>query len=88
MPSAQAETETLVGAPVAALYTGAPPKLVDLDPMQQNGSEIWGLTMMFGGFDGSWVAHPDLVPICREIYKIVQGEITEPHRLRDASGSD
>lgn len=55
MPSAQAGTETLVGAPVVALYTGAPPKLVDLDPMQQNGSELWGLTMMFGGFDGSWV---------------------------------
>ncbi|WP_028647204.1 malate synthase A [Nocardiopsis sp. CNT312] len=26
------------------------------------------------GFDGSWVAHPDLVPVCREIFDGVLGE--------------
>src|SRR5699024_10941843 len=26
------------------------------------------------GFDGSWVAHPDLVPICREIFDGVLGD--------------
>jgi malate synthase len=26
------------------------------------------------GFDGSWVAHPDLVPICREVFDEVLGE--------------
>jgi malate synthase len=26
------------------------------------------------GFDGSWVAHPDLVPVCREIFDAVLGE--------------
>ncbi|WP_189078772.1 malate synthase A [Mangrovihabitans endophyticus] len=26
------------------------------------------------GFDGSWVAHPDLVPVCREIFDRVLGE--------------
>ncbi|QVQ53620.1 malate synthase A [Spiractinospora alimapuensis] len=26
------------------------------------------------GFDGSWVAHPDLVPLCREIFDGVLGE--------------
>lgn len=26
------------------------------------------------GFDGSWVAHPDLVPICREVFDAVLGE--------------
>ncbi|WP_028280000.1 malate synthase A [Arthrobacter sp. H5] len=26
------------------------------------------------GFDGSWVAHPDLVPICREVFDSVLGE--------------
>jgi malate synthase len=26
------------------------------------------------GFDGSWVAHPDLVPICREVFDGVLGE--------------
>lgn len=36
------------------------------------------------GFDGSWVAHPDLVPVCREVFDDVMGE--RPHqldRLRD-----
>ncbi|GLU59003.1 malate synthase A [Paenarthrobacter ureafaciens] len=26
------------------------------------------------GFDGSWVAHPDLVPVCREVFDSVLGE--------------
>lgn len=47
--------DPLQGSTVTALYTGAPPKLVDLDPMQQNGSEIWGLTVMIGGFNGAYV---------------------------------
>jgi len=31
------------------------------------------------GFDGSWVAHPDLVPLCREIFDSVLGE--RPNQL-------
>jgi malate synthase len=31
------------------------------------------------GFDGSWVAHPDLVPICREVFDSVLGE--RPHQI-------
>ena len=31
------------------------------------------------GFDGSWVAHPDLVPICREVFDGVLGE--QPNQL-------
>ncbi|MDG4829143.1 malate synthase A [Solwaraspora sp. WMMD1047] len=31
------------------------------------------------GFDGSWVAHPDLVPICREVFDGVLGD--RPHQL-------
>jgi len=31
------------------------------------------------GFDGSWVAHPDLVPICREVFDEVLG--TAPNQL-------
>lgn len=31
------------------------------------------------GFDGSWVAHPDLVPVCREVFDGVLGE--RPHQL-------
>jgi hypothetical protein len=47
--------DPLVGSQVAALYTSSPPKLVDLDPMQQNGSEIWGMTVMLGDFGGAYV---------------------------------
>ncbi|MGV9804031.1 malate synthase A [Micromonospora chersina] len=31
------------------------------------------------GFDGSWVAHPDLVPICREVFDHVLGD--RPNQL-------
>lgn len=31
------------------------------------------------GFDGSWVAHPDLVPVCREIFDGVLGD--RPHQV-------
>ncbi|MDR8410430.1 malate synthase A [Nonomuraea sp. 3-1Str] len=31
------------------------------------------------GFDGSWVAHPDLVPVCREVFDGVLGE--RPHQI-------
>jgi malate synthase len=36
------------------------------------------------GFDGSWVAHPDLVPICREVFDGVLGAApNQLHRQRD-----
>ncbi|NDL56965.1 malate synthase A [Phytoactinopolyspora mesophila] len=36
------------------------------------------------GFDGSWVAHPDLVPICQEVFDSVLGErANQVDRLRD-----
>ena len=31
------------------------------------------------GFDGSWVAHPDLVPVCQEVFDLVLGE--RPNQL-------
>ena len=31
------------------------------------------------GFDGSWVAHPDLVPVCKEVFDSVLG--TEPNQI-------
>jgi malate synthase len=31
------------------------------------------------GFDGSWVAHPDLVPICQEVFDAVLGD--RPNQL-------
>src|SRR5882757_5926934 len=37
------------------------------------------------GFDGSWVAHPDLVPICREVFDGVLGD--RPNQL-DRSRAD
>jgi malate synthase len=36
------------------------------------------------GYDGSWVAHPDLVPICREVFDGVLGSHpNQLHRQRD-----
>ncbi|MDQ0633607.1 malate synthase [Arthrobacter pascens] len=36
------------------------------------------------GFDGSWVAHPDLVPICREVFDSILGEKpNQLHRTRE-----
>jgi malate synthase len=36
------------------------------------------------GFDGSWVAHPDLVPLCREVFDAVLGDRpNQLDRLRD-----
>ncbi|MEW2549979.1 malate synthase A [Streptomyces sp. NPDC047002] len=36
------------------------------------------------GFDGSWVAHPDLVPVCRESFDAVLGERpNQKERLRE-----
>ena len=36
------------------------------------------------GFDGSWVAHPDLVPVCREVFDRVLGDQpNQRHKLRD-----
>ncbi|MCW2494156.1 malate synthase A [Jatrophihabitans sp.] len=36
------------------------------------------------GFDGSWVAHPDLVPVCQEIFDATLGERpNQLDRLRD-----
>ena len=48
-------SDPLVGAKVVALYDSSPPKLVDLDPMQQNGSELWGMKLMLGDFGGAYV---------------------------------
>ncbi|MDH5670684.1 MAG: hypothetical protein OEZ06_00950 [Myxococcales bacterium] len=39
---------TLVGQEVFAAFTSSPPKIADLDPMQQNVSEWWGLTLQVG----------------------------------------
>ena len=51
------------------------------------------------GFDGSWVAHPDLVPVCQEIFDRVLGDrpnqldrtrddvTVDPARLLDVSGT-
>ncbi len=36
------------------------------------------------GFDGSWVAHPDLVPLCREVFdQVLGGEPNQLGRQRD-----
>jgi malate synthase len=36
------------------------------------------------GFDGSWVAHPDLVPVCQEVFDAALGDRTDQRdRLRE-----
>src|SRR5207302_7236492 len=36
------------------------------------------------GFDGSWVAHPDLVPVCREVFDgVLDGRPNQLDRTRD-----
>ena len=37
------------------------------------------------GYEGSWVAHPDLVPICREIFDAALGD--PPNQLRQAAAA-
>lgn len=44
-----AEQDPVIGQTVAVVYTKAPPKIVDLDPDQQNVSELWGLTLQVAG---------------------------------------
>jgi hypothetical protein len=68
--------DSLVGSGVTALYTGSPPKLVDLDPMQQNGSEIWGFTVMIGDFGGAYVQGVFTPIAFNGIWGISQGENT------------
>ena len=38
------------------------------------------------GFDGSWVAHPDLVPVCQEVFDSVLGAAAEPAGQAAARG--
>ena len=37
------------------------------------------------GFDGSWVAHPDLVPVCTEVFstQFEDGRVNQKHRMRE-----
>ena len=36
------------------------------------------------GFDGTWVAHPDLVPVARDVFdRVLAGKPNQKHRLRD-----
>jgi malate synthase len=44
------------------------------------------------GFDGSWVAHPDLVPVCREVFDAVLGDdanqVDSPRDRVEVSAAD
>lgn len=44
-----ATKDPVIGQPVAAVYTMAEPKIVDLDPDQQNVSELWGMRIQVAG---------------------------------------
>lgn len=55
------EKDPIIGQTVAAVYSKAPAKLVDLDPDQQNVSEIWGLTMQVAGSGASPQSIPNFL---------------------------
>lgn len=48
-----AADDPIIGQSVAAVYSNTPPKIVDLDPMQQNVSEIWGLSVQVAGLNAA-----------------------------------
>ncbi|RKG68322.1 hypothetical protein D7V80_13040 [Corallococcus sp. CA054B] len=77
-------SDSLVGTGVSALYTGSPPKMVDLDPMQQNGSEIWGFTVLIGDLGGAYVQGVFTPVAFNGIWMNSQGPNTP---LSSASGS-
>jgi hypothetical protein len=54
-----AAEDPIIGQSVAAVYSAAPPKMVDLDPMQQGVSEIWGLELQVAGISA---ANPNSIP--------------------------
>ncbi|MBC3919052.1 hypothetical protein H8L32_16290 [Undibacterium sp. CY18W] len=53
--------DPVIGQPVNAVYTMAAPKLVDLDPDQQNTSEIWGLSLQVAGITTNPASISDFV---------------------------
>ncbi|MFZ6769656.1 hypothetical protein ACO0LM_21590 [Undibacterium sp. Di26W] len=53
--------DPVIGQPVNAVYTMAAPKLVDLDPDQQNTSEIWGLSLQVAGTTANPASISDFV---------------------------
>jgi hypothetical protein len=68
------QTDPIVGTSVLAVYTGAPPKLVDLDPMQQNVSEVWGMTVMIGTFGGAYVSGTFAATAYNGVWQNSQGQ--------------
>lgn len=53
--------DPVIGQPVIAAYAMAAPKLVDLDPDQQNTSEIWGLSLQVAGVSANPASISDFV---------------------------
>lgn len=53
--------DPVIGQPVNAVYAMAAPKLVDLDPDQQNTSEIWGLSLQVAGISANPASISDFV---------------------------
>ncbi|MFZ2999369.1 MAG: hypothetical protein WA071_03445 [Undibacterium umbellatum] len=53
--------DPVIGQPVIAAYAMAAPKLVDLDPDQQNTSEIWGLSLQVAGISANPASISDFV---------------------------
>jgi hypothetical protein len=80
--------DPIVGQTVAAVYTNAPAKLVDLDPCQQNVSELWGLTLQIAGPGANPRSIPNFVrgDFVANSFNAIWGQATEGPRS-SASGA-
>jgi len=80
------EDDAIIGQPVKAVYKPSFPlqsALVDLDPMQQNVSEIWAMTLQIGGDDANLTGNVPNVPF-NGIWGQCQGP-NAPHNSESGS---
>lgn len=81
------DQDPIIGQPVASIPSPGFPLhagLVDLDPMQQNVSEIWGMSIQIGGADSNLTGQFTAISFCN-IWGQAQGK-NAPHSSASGSG--
>ncbi|WP_299495708.1 hypothetical protein [uncultured Shewanella sp.] len=56
-PDDSPDDDPWIGKSIDSVFTVTPPKLVDLDPMQMNVSEVWAMTLGLGDDTGNFTGH-------------------------------
>ncbi|WP_298769817.1 hypothetical protein [uncultured Shewanella sp.] len=56
-PDDSPDDDPWIGQSIDSVFTVTPPKLVDLDPMQMNVSEIWAMTLGLGNDTGNFTGN-------------------------------